>query len=147
MTDHNADQFDRQLAEHEAKWDKGHFPAVIEAFALCAVTGHPMPEWLSESVHAALQFTLQEGGKDGNRRKGGYGPQARRTQIDQWRWSMAEFALKNRDLLPHWGFESNRDGAFEYASAELVGTPAQGSADAIKKSHERHQRSLKTAPV
>ncbi len=136
-----ADQIDIEIERLRAEWTAGHYPSLIEAFRWCVLNERCLPEWIADAVHGALWFTALEGGRNGRGKTGGFQAASRRSEVDDTRWGAAERALQMRDLLPNLGdFAANRDGAFEYASRQLAGTPAQGSADAIKRSHQKVQR-------
>ena len=139
--------FEAEFAERRIEYERGYYPAAIEAFRLCAMNNLPLPAWLADVVHGALVFTLKEGGKGPNRRKGGFLAQALRLEIHQRRWNTARMWLRHRELLPFGddSFPATREGAFECASRVLKGTPAQGSAQQVERSYDLVQARLKKA--
>ena len=140
MADTIADRVEKLRLE----WEKGHFPAVLEAFEWCALNGEPLPKWLVEPIVGALHLALTSGGSEGQGKTGGFLPRARRAWIDEGRWIAATSALSMRAILPalsheNADYEPTRAGAFKYASDQLKGTIAQGSPSAIEATYNRVQ--------
>jgi hypothetical protein len=146
-SENNERFLEQQLAGLEEQWLRGYFPAVIEAFQLCAANTRALPDWLVPVVNGSLHVAFHEGGREGRGKKGGHFAQARRMAIEQRRWSWAKHWLNARECLPGWGYKATREGAFEFTSDLLRGTIAQGSPRAIEDSYERIEKSLKTAPA
>lgn len=135
-----ADTIEDRVERLKADWQAGYFPAVIEAFQWCTLNDLPLPAWLADAVRPALLHSMRTAGAEGRGKTGGFLARARRREIDRTRWAAADFALVNRRLLPCWDYPPTSEGAFDYASQELRGTAAQGSAGAVKASYERVQR-------
>jgi hypothetical protein len=140
---------EQEMEEHRAEWEQGYYPAAIDAFRLCALNSYALPEWLAEVIHGALIFTCREGGRDTNRRKGGFSAQAKRWEIHQRRWNVATMWLRHRQLLPYGDhqYPATRDGAFAYASEMLRGTLAQGEPQQIQRSYELVEKRRRGTPA
>jgi hypothetical protein len=129
------------------KAESGNYLALIEAFRWCALNDVPLPDWLSEAVLTALVFTFHKGGAKGRGKTGGHLKQAQRAENATIRYRAAAAALEIRKYIPilsHADEEGpipgTAKGAFEYASRQLRGTPAWGSADTIEETYYEEKK-------
>jgi hypothetical protein len=141
------DGIDREVEKLRAEWEgNGYYPAVVEAFQWCVLNDRLLPNWVADAAYGALILAANKGGRKGRGKTGSYLYQARRAEIDQRRWGVADHALAFRSDLPSFGaYEANRQGAFAHASDLLAGTPAQGSPEAIERSYNRIQKQKRRA--
>ena len=119
-------------------YDLGDYRQVMVALKTCVQFGLALPDWVSAQAEDALAFYYKSGGASGRGKRGGNLARHNRAMVDRRRHKVAEHELARRSMVG-----GNRDDAFERASDHLRGTFAQGSADAISKSHGRVQRALK----
>jgi hypothetical protein len=122
-----------EVAQCEKAWRAGRADALAEAFVLCAGNDFPFPMWLFEAVLAIL---------DAEHAKGKRGRAAARTaaademnDLHRTRWLFASIHLDWRKTYARHGRKVTREGAFELASHDLRGTPAQGAPGAIERSY------------
>jgi hypothetical protein len=139
--------FEQELSALERQWRAGYFPALREAVVFCHTAGAQVPQWLAEALVVELDAAFAGVKTTGRGRTGGHMARARAHQNDRARWEWACFFLSQRE--PGRGGRvidgklMTRDHAFELASEQLRGTPAQGSKDAVKASYERVQRQMR----
>lgn len=119
-------------------FELGDTSRIHHALRWCIVGALPIPDWLAPDVEAATEFYFRKGGANGKGKGGGNAVRYQRQRKDRYRHQVALHELARRDTVG-----GNRDDAFERASVRLRGTFAQGSADAIEKSHDRIQKKLK----
>lgn len=123
---------EQQIEECRIKFETGDFRQLIHAFRWCTMHSIPLPEWISDEVLIALQFTLENGGAAGKGKKGGHKKQLARDAVHRERHRVAAWQLDRRRIVG-----GNRADAFERASQYLAGTFAQGSAGAIEESYDK----------
>jgi hypothetical protein len=128
------EELTRELMVLEKCWRLGVYPALIEAVEFCGIHGEPLPSWVVEAVSKELRNTY-----NGKRPKGIPAKKTMRTWIGVWRFYAVIQVLMQRPTLSQHGFKLKwaNDELFEAISFALKGTPAAGTAGAIRKSYEQ----------
>ena len=137
-----------ELQRLEAAYNGDYYPALIEAFKLCALNDWPMPYWVWHRMAFEQEASLAGIAFGGTRgRTGGRFASADMDHIHCLRWSWAKHWLVNRKTLPMFPpkgvYAPTREGAFAYTSYTLRGTKAQGEPGAIENSYKKVERAFK----
>jgi hypothetical protein len=155
--------FEPELERHQQTFEKGDYFGLLEALKLCCWNKWPLPDWVSKVVIRQAEDVFLQGssgpGKHGNWR-------ARREAIEINRRRPGLVAIHRQALRKkgrhyvsglafHCGYgkptgaEENiatLDDIFEYVSKQVRGTPARGSADAVRNSYFAVKRDWKRKP-
>jgi hypothetical protein len=116
--------YDRKLAACEAGWRETGDPlAVSEAAILVHLYRQPLPRWLAEAVAMLAD----------DRRGRAHAKRALEAAADSMRYQAVCDAKAGRT----W------EAAYGQAADVLAGTPARGSADAMKRSYQKVKRDLR----
>lgn len=115
-----------ELEECRLRFETGDYPAIAEAFSLCAWNGIAPPAWMEKPILDSLLFSLNHGGANQGGRGGGHRVQTGLAGIHRLRAQVYELELKQ-----------GKHGAAERASEALAGTQAQGSPRQIKRSFDK----------
>jgi hypothetical protein len=130
-----------ELKVLERSWRLGVYPALIEAVEFCGIHSEPLPSWVVGALSKELRNT-----HNGKRPKGVPAKKTLRTWIGVWRYfAVAEVLLQKQTLSNH-GIKLRwaNDELFEAISFALKGTPAAGTAGAIRKSYEQFKTRKET---
>jgi hypothetical protein len=122
------------LEDLEIAWRWGMYQALIEAVELCGIHSEPLPSWAVGAVSKELRDTYS-----GKRPKGVPAKKTMRKWIGIWRYYAVVEVLLQKKILSDQGINLKwaNDELFEAISFALKGTPAAGTAGAIRKSYEQ----------
>jgi hypothetical protein len=127
--------FERAIWAYERAWHSGYGPALSDAVRLCEEHGRPLPPWLNDAL---LKDKVRKIG-----RQASVEGEERDRYVHWRRWDLACAALEvPREYLKEAGFAATREGAFAWASEQLVGTTAQGEPDSVRRSYNKVRRAI-----
>jgi hypothetical protein len=143
--DHSGTEFFKtRIADLESVWRAGSPLALNDAANLCKEFGCAVwPEWVLTALATEHEAVLA-----GRKHK----KQGRQASVEGFerdrhkhllRWHNARIALANRERLPADGFEPTWEGAFEWVSNLLKGTPGQGEPPSIKRSYTKVEKAIR----
>ena len=127
-----------ELGEYERRFGERDFFALSEAVAFCHLNAIPTPEWVTNAVLDELHASFHG---IGPRQRGlgrGHADRARWAAIQKQRAGWAEFYRSGG--VDATGQRLTREQAFKLASQELIGTPAFGDPEQIRKAYDAQRK-------
>jgi hypothetical protein len=157
-----ADSLAGRLARHQRTFEQGNYTGLMEALLPCCCHDLPLPKWVYEQVIKQAYDTFARGSRDKGKH-GNWLVKLKALQVDRVRAGMVHAHLRPgaRGKQVGRGFVSKlaavydygapspkhggarivtRNDIFKFVSTQLAGTPARGSAGAIKESYEKVKR-------
>jgi hypothetical protein len=156
--------FGSEFARLQDEFSRADYSAFLQVLHLCFENKVPLPEWAAAVVIQQAEDVFRQSSR-GRGKHGNWRASYNAKQINNRRAELAAFHLQARrrqgrvyvsDLGRLYGYGVNkpagssfnivsREDVFEFISKELRGTPAQGTARAIKDSYERVKRAKRGA--